>query len=156
MKSEDEVSKINNSKSYKTKNITHSKKINKKNTNSHYNESLWNQNKYQVGTWSKPKLQQSLSRRIVNKLPHFQLFPPIIPTSIGSSIYSITKERIVDIIPQHSNTYTSIIQTSIGSTMSSLTKDTPFKKKNNKVAQFLNKWKHRKNKKTKIHNKLNK
>ena len=133
MNSEDEVSRINNSKSHKTKNITHSKKINKTKTNSHYNKSLSNQNKYQVGTWSKPKLQQSLSRRIVNKFPHFQSFPPIIQTSIGSSISSINKEIIVDIIPQHSNAYSSIIQTSVGSNMSSLTKDNPFKKKNNKV-----------------------
>ena len=40
--------------------------------------------------------------------------------------------------------------------MSSLTKEKLFKKKNNKVDQFLNKWKHRKNKKTIIQNKSNK
>ena len=156
MKSEDEVCKMNNNKSHKTKNITHIKKINKTQTNSHYNKSLWNQNKYQVGTWSKPKLKQSLSRRIVNKLPHFQSFPSIIQASIGSSISSITKERILDIILEHFNSDPSIIQTSIGSNMSSITKDKPFKKNNNKVEQFLNKWKHRKNKKTTIQNKLNK
>ena len=40
--------------------------------------------------------------------------------------------------------------------MSSLTKDKLFKKKNNKVEQFLNKWKNRKNKKTTIQNESNK
>ena len=40
--------------------------------------------------------------------------------------------------------------------MSSITKDKPFKKNNNKVEKFLNKWKHRKNKKTIIQNKSNK
>ena len=65
MKSEDEDSKTNNNKANKTTNITQFKNTNKTKTNSHYNKSLWNQNKYQVGTWIKPKLKQSLSRRIV-------------------------------------------------------------------------------------------
>ena len=55
--------------------------------------SLWNQNKYQVGTWIEPKLQQSLSRRIVDKLPHFKSFPSIIQTSIGSSLSSLNKKK---------------------------------------------------------------
>ena len=112
MKSNDEVSTISNNKYNKTKNITNKQKINKSQTNLHYNKSLWNQQKYQVGTWCKPKFQQSLSQRIIDKLPHLPSFPPIIHTSIESSISSLTKERIVDIIPQHSNEYPSIIQTS--------------------------------------------
>ena len=93
MKSEDEDSKTNNNKANKTTNITQFKNTNKTKTNSHYNKSLWNQNKYQVGTWIKPKLKQSLSRRIVDKLPHFKSLPSSIQTSTGSSISSITKER---------------------------------------------------------------
>ena len=86
MKSEDEVSKTNNNNTHKTTNKTQIKNTKKTQTNSHYNKSLWNQNKYQVGTWIKPKLQQSLSRRIVDKLPHFKSFPSIIQTSIESTI----------------------------------------------------------------------
>ena len=139
MKSDDEDSKISNNKYNNTKNITNKQKINKPQTNLHYNKSLWNQQKYQVGTWCKPKFQQSLSQRIIDKLPHLTSLPPIIHTSIESSISSLTREQIVDIIPQHSNKYSSIIQTSFGSNMSSLTKEKPFKKKNNKVGNFLHK-----------------
>ena len=67
-----------------------------------------------------------------------------------------TLSKIVDIIPQHSNEYPSIIQTPLGSNISSLTKEKPFKKKNNKVENFLHKWKHSRNKKTKLNNTLNK
>ena len=91
MKLDDELSKTNNNKVHKTKNITQINNTKKK--NSQYSKSLWNQNKYQVGTWIKPKLQQSLSRRIIDKIPHFKSFPSIIQTSIGSLILSITKER---------------------------------------------------------------
>ena len=93
MKSEDEVSKTNNNNTHKTTNTTQIKNTNKTKTNSHFNKALWNQNKYQVGTWIKPKLQQSLNCRIIDKLPHLKLFPSIIQTSIGSTISSITKER---------------------------------------------------------------
>ena len=41
--------------------------------------------------------------------------------------------------------------------MSSLSKETPFKKKNNKVEQFLNKWRHKKTKKQQFRiNQINK
>ena len=93
MKSEDKVSKTNNNNAHKITNIKQIKNTNKTQTDSQYNKSLWNQKQYQVATWIKPKLQQSLSRRIVDKLPHFKSFPSIIQTSIGSSILSITKER---------------------------------------------------------------
>ena len=93
MKSEDEVSKTNNNNAHKITNIKQIKITNKTQTNSQYNKSLWNQNKYQVGIWIKPKLQQSLSRRIVDKLPHFKSFPSINQTSIGCYISSMTKER---------------------------------------------------------------
>ena len=82
MKSDDEVSKTNTNNAHKTTNITQIKNTKKTKTNSHYNKSLWNQNKYQVGTWIKPKLQQSLSSRIVDKLPCFKSFQSIIQTSI--------------------------------------------------------------------------
>jgi len=156
MKSDDEDSKISNNKYNKTKNITNKQKIKKSKTNLHYNKSLWNQQKYQVGTWCKPKFQQSLSHRIFDKLPHIPSLLPIINISIESSISSLTKEQIVDIIPHHPNEYPSIIQTSLGSNMSSLTKEKHFKKKNNKVENFLHKWKHSRNKKTKLNNTLNK
>ena len=89
MESEDEVSKTNNNNDHKITNIKQIKKTNKTQTNSYYNKYLWNQNKYQIGTWIKTKLQQSLSRRIVDKLPHFISFPSIIQISIESSISSI-------------------------------------------------------------------
>ena len=104
MKSDDEDNKIGNNKYKNTKHITNKRKINKLQTNLHYNKSLWNQQKYQVGTWCKPKFQQSLSQRIIDK-PHLPSLPPIIHTSIESSISSLTKEQMVDITPQHSNAY---------------------------------------------------
>ena len=62
-------------------------------TNLLCNTSLWNQNRYQGGTWLKPKFQQSLSHRIVDKIPNFNPIPPTIQTSLSSSISSLTKER---------------------------------------------------------------
>ena len=67
----------------------------------------------------------------------------------------MTKEQIVDIIPQP-NEFPSSIKTSLGSTMSSLTKEEPFKKKNNKVETFLKNWKNKRNKKTNSNNTFNK
>ena len=96
-----------------------------------------------------------LSQRIIDKLPHLQSLPPIIHTAIESSISSLTTEFFFDIIPQHSNEYPSVIQTSLGSNMSFLTKENPFKKKKNKVDNFLHKWKHRRNEKTNLNNTVN-
>ena len=104
MKSDEEDSKINNNTHNNKKTIiTNKQKINKTPTNLHYNKTLWNQQKYQVVTWCKPKFQQSLSQRITDKLKHLQSLPPIINNSISSSISSLTKEQIVDIISQHTN-----------------------------------------------------
>ena len=83
MKSDEEDSKIHNNAYNNTKQIiTNKQKINKTQTNLHYNKPLWNQQKYQVGTWCKPKFQQSLSKQIIDKLTHLPALPPIINTSI--------------------------------------------------------------------------
>ena len=106
----------------KIKNIKQTNTTTPTTTNSPYRNKNWNQNKYELGTWTKPKFEQSLSLRIANKNP------------------------------QHFNSYPSIIQSSICSNISSLTKVKSFKTTKNKVKQFLNKWKNRKNNKTKIQN----
>jgi len=126
MKSEDEVSTIPKNKYNKNKNRKNKKY--KTTTNLHLNKSLWNQKKYQVGTWCKPQFQQSLSQRIMDKLPHPTSSHPIIQPSIASPSSSATKELIVDITPQTSHKFPSLIQTSVGSIISSLTKEKPFKK----------------------------
>ena len=83
MKSDEEDSKINNNEHNNKKTIiTNKQKINKTPTNLHYNKPLWNQQKYQVGTWCKSKFQQSLSQRIIDKLKHIPSLPPIINSSI--------------------------------------------------------------------------
>ena len=157
MKSDEEDSKINNNKHNNKKTIiTNKQKINKTPTNLQYNKPLWNQQKYQVGTWCNPKFQQFLSQRIIDNLKHILSLPTIINSSIESSISSLTKEQIVDIIPQPSNKYPSLIQTSLGSTISSLTKEKHFKKKNNKVETFFQNWKNKRNKKTTLNNAFNK
>lgn len=91
MKSDDEEKSSNRNKVNKTK----TNKINIKTTKTNLlcNSSLWNQNRYQGGTWIKPKSQQSLSHRIVDKIPNFNPIPPTIQTSLSSSISSLTKER---------------------------------------------------------------
>ena len=134
MKSDEENSTIKNNK--KTI-ITNKQTIIKTPRNLRYNKPLWNQHKYQVGIWCKPRVKQSLSQRNHDKLKHIPSLPIIINSSIESSISSLTKEQIVDIIPQPSNEYPSLIQISLGSTMSSFTKEEPFKKKNNKVETFF-------------------
>ena len=114
MKSDDEISKTHKQNYFfnKMKNI---KQINKKtHKKTPYSNKLWNQNKYELEIWTKPKFQQSLSLRFLNKLS------------------------------QHFHSYQSVIQTSIGSNISLLTKDKPIKRMKNKVDQFLNKWKNRK------------
>ena len=123
MKSEDEVSTLPNNKDNKNQNRKNKKTINKTTINLHHNQSLWNQQKYQVGTWCKPQFQQSLSQRILDKLPHPKSSHPIIQPSIESSSSSVTKELIVDITPQTSHKFPSLIQTSVGSNISSLTKE---------------------------------
>ena len=137
MKSDEEDSKINNNNHNNKQTIIIIKqKIHKTPTNLQYNKPLWNQHKYQVGIWCKPKFQQSLRQRIIGKLKRIPSLPTIINSSIETSISSLTKEQIVDIIPQPSHEYPSIIQTPLGSTMSSLTKEEKFKKKDNKVEDF--------------------
>ena len=137
MKSDEEDRKINNNKHKNKKTIiTKKQTIIKTPTNLRYNKPLWNQQKYQVGIWCKPRVQQSLDQRNHYKLKHIPSLPIIINSSIESSISSMTKEQIVDIIPQP-NEFPSSIKTSLGSTMSSLTKEEPFKKKNNKVETFF-------------------
>ena len=110
----------------KIKNIKQTNTTTPTTTNSPYRNKNWNQNKYELRTWTKSKFEQSLSLRIANKNA------------------------------QHFNLYPSIIQSSICSNISSLTKVKSFKKTKNKVKQFLNKWKNRKNNKTKIQNNSNK
>ena len=55
MTSDGEVSKTNNNNAHKTTNKTQIKNTNKTKINSHYNKSLWNQNKYKVELGSYPK-----------------------------------------------------------------------------------------------------
>ena len=137
MKSDEEDRKIKNNKNNNKKTIiTNKQTIMKTTTNLRYNKPLWNQQKYQVGIWCKPRVKQSLDQQNQYKLKQFPSLPIIINSSIESSISSMTKEQIVDIIPQP-NEFPSSIKTSLGSTMSSLTKEEPFKKKNNKVETFF-------------------
>ena len=137
MKSDEEDSKINNNNhNNKQTIITKKQKIHETPTKLQYNKPLWNQHKYQVGIWCKPKFQQSLCQRIIGKLKRIPSLPTIINSSIESSMSSLTKEQIVDIIPQPSNKYPSIIQTSLGSTMSSLTKEKSLRKKITKLRIF--------------------
>ena len=89
MNSEDEVSKTNNNNSHKLTNIKQITNTNKTQTHSQYNKSLWNQNKYQVGSWIKPKLQQSLRRRIVDKTLTLQIIP-IHYSNFNRVIYLVT------------------------------------------------------------------
>ena len=157
MKSDEENSKITNNKNKNKKTIVKNKqRIIKTKTNLRYNKPLWNQQKYQVGIWCKPRVQQSLDQRNHYKLKHIPSLPIIIHSSIESSISSMTKEQIVDIIPQPSNEFPSSIKTSLGSTISSLTKEESFKKKNKKVETFLKNWKNKRNNKTNRNNKFNK
>ena len=89
----DEVEQISNGNTKQTKTL---KQINNTTTtkiNLPYNKSLWNQKRYQGGTWTKPKFEQILSRKIVDKLPNFHSFPSTIQTSLSSSISTLTKER---------------------------------------------------------------
>ena len=91
MKSDDEEKNSNRNKVNKTK--TNQINIKTIKTNLLCNTSLWNQNRYQGGTWIKPKFQQPLNHRIVDKLPNFNPIPPTIQTSLSSPISSLTKER---------------------------------------------------------------
>ena len=71
MKSDDEMSKTHkqNKQFNKMKNIKRINKTTQTTTNSPYSNNFCNQNKYEFGTWTKPKFQQSLMLRIVEKLP---------------------------------------------------------------------------------------
>ena len=131
MKSDEEDRKIKNNKNNNKKTIiTNKQTIIKTPTNLRYNKPLWNQQKYQVGIWCKPRVQQSLGQRNHYKLKHIPSLPIIINSFIELSISSMTKEQIVDIIPKPSNEFPLSIKTSLGSTISSLTKAEYFKKKN--------------------------
>ena len=133
MKSDEENSKITNNKNNNKKTIVKNKqRIIKTKTNLRYNKPLWNQQKYQVGIWRQPRVKQSLDQQNQFKLKNFPSSPRILNSSIESSISSMTKVQIVDIIPP-SNTFPLSIKTSFGSTISSLTKEESYEKKNNKV-----------------------
>ena len=156
MKSDEENSKITNNKNNNKKTIVKNKqRIIKTKTNLRYNKPLWNQQKYQVGIWCQPRVKQSLDQQNQFKLKNFPSLPIILNSSIESSISSITKDQIVDIIPP-SNTFPLSIKTSFGSTISSLTKEESYEKKHNKVETFLKNWKNKRNNKTNRNNKFNK
>jgi len=138
MKSDEENSKINNNKNNNKKTIiTNKQTIIKTKTNLRYNKPLWNQQKYQVGIWCQPRVKQSLGQQNQYKLKHFPSLPIILNSSIESSISSMTKEQIVDIIPP-SNKFPLRIKTSFGSTISSLTiKKNLMRKSITKLRLFL-------------------
>ena len=83
MKSDEEDLKIKNNKNNNKKTIiTNKQTIIKTTNNLRYNKPLWNQQKYQVGIWCKPRVQQLLGQQNHYKLKHF---PPL-PIMINSSI----------------------------------------------------------------------
>ena len=82
----------------KIKNIKQINTATPTSTNPPYRNKLWNQNKYVLETWTKPRLQQSLNIRIVDKLPqYFHSYSLIIQTSIKRKTWlsnSYINERI--------------------------------------------------------------
>ena len=85
------------------------------------NTTLWNQNKYDVGVWSKNKFRTT--------------------DNLDNNQYPIL---MVDKIPSNINNPPQEIKLSTQSTISNITNEKQYKRKINKVDEFLSKWKNAK------------